>query len=130
MSEDKMYKPYNQLLKQIDKLKDPSFIKGREEFLIDLKDLLFDSYSVLGLSTSELDKTSDTRWIAIKIEDNKIIGGIFTDIKEIGRRIGTSDATIRRRLKNMNGTGRIRINGYTIQEMPYFKSKRGPNDNK
>jgi hypothetical protein len=30
----------------------------------------------------------------------------------------------------MNGIGRIKVNGFTIQEMPYFKSKRGPNNGK
>ncbi len=73
-------------------------------------------------------ESDDWRWIVIIVKDNKIVGGIFTDLKQIGRHIGVSDTTIRRRLKEMNGTGRIKINGYTIQEMPYFKSKRGPNN--
>jgi len=74
--------------------------------------------------------SDDYKWLVIIIKDNKIYGGIFTDLKQIGKQIGVSDMTIRRRLKEMNGTRRIKINGYTIQEMPYFKSKRGPtNDN-
>jgi len=72
--------------------------------------------------------SDDWRWLVIIIKDNKINGGIFTDIKGMSKKIGVSDKTIRRRLKEMNGTGRIKINGYTIQEMPYFKSKRGPNN--
>jgi hypothetical protein len=73
-------------------------------------------------------ESDDYRWIVIIVKDNKINGGIFTDIKQIGRHIGVSDTTIRRRLNEMNGTGRIKVNGFTIQKMPYFKSKRGPNN--
>lgn len=70
--------------------------------------------------------SDDYRWLVIKVMNNKIKAGVFTDLKQIGRHIGTSDATIRRRLRDMNGTGRIKVNGFTIQEVPYYKSKRGP----
>lgn len=73
-------------------------------------------------------KSGDYRWIVIKVKDNIIEGGVFIDKKDIGKRIGVSYSTLKRRLKEMNGLGRIKINGYTIQEMPYFKSKRGPNN--
>lgn len=68
------------------------------------------------------------RWLVIIVIDNKIDGGIFTDLKQIGRHIGTSESTLRRRLQDMNGTNRIKINGFTIQKMPYYKSKRGFNN--
>lgn len=70
-------------------------------------------------------ESDEYRWMVIIVNDNKIDGGIFTDLRQIGRHIGASESTIRRRLKEMNGTGRIKINGFTIQEMPYYKSKRG-----
>lgn len=70
-------------------------------------------------------ESDEYRWMVIIVNDNKINGAIFTDLRQIGRHIGVSESTIRRRLKEMNGTGRIKINGFTIQEMPYYKSKRG-----
>lgn len=73
-------------------------------------------------------ESDDYRWLVIKVINNMITAGVFTDIKQIGRHIGTSDATIRRRLEQMNGTGRIKINGFIIQEVPYYKSKRGPSN--
>jgi len=128
MNDKKEYKPYNQLLNEIDKLKDPNFVEGRKEIITIIKDLIGESYQILGLDTTIEDEPSGYKWVILKIEDNIIKGAVFTDIKGMSKKVGVSDKTIRRRLKEMNGTGRIKINGFTIQEMPYFKSKRGPNN--
>jgi hypothetical protein len=70
-------------------------------------------------------ESDDYRWLVIIVKDNRIRGGVFTDLKELGNKVGVSDKTIRRRLKEMNGEQRVKINGFTIVKMPYFKSKRG-----
>lgn len=73
-------------------------------------------------------ESDNYKWLVITVEDNIIKGGIFTDLVQIGRHIGTSESTIKRRLSEMNGTRRIKINGYTITRLPYYKSKRGYNN--
>jgi benzoyl-CoA reductase/2-hydroxyglutaryl-CoA dehydratase subunit BcrC/BadD/HgdB len=125
MSGNKEYKPYNQLLNEIDKLKDPNFTDGREEIIADLVDLIYDSYNVLGLDTIVTDDPTGYKWVTLKVENNIIDGAVYTDFKEMNRHLGTSDSTIKRKLKASNGLGRIKVNGYTIVKMPYYKSKRG-----
>lgn len=73
-------------------------------------------------------ESDDYRWLVIIVKDNKIKGGIFTDIKEVSKRVGLSDTTLRKRMKEANGIGRIKVNGFTITRFPYHKSKRGFNN--
>jgi hypothetical protein len=73
-------------------------------------------------------ESDDYKWLVIIVKDNKIDGGIFTDLKQISRHIGISDSTLRRRMNEANGENRVKINGFTIVKMPYYKSKRGFSD--
>lgn len=76
----------------------------------------------------QISESYDYRWLVIIVKNNILGGGIYTDIKEVGRKVGLSDTTIRKRMKEANGLGRIKVNGYTITKFPYYKSKRGFNN--
>ena len=68
-------------------------------------------------------KPDGYKWLLVWINQEKIERAIFSDLTEICNIIGVSKSTLQRRLREDNYI--VKIKGYQIFKVIYFKSSRG-----
>ena len=62
------------------------------------------------------------KWLVMCIINEKIERAVYSDLTDACELIGTSKSTMQRRLRVND---QVKINGYQVIKIPYFKSNRG-----